>query len=255
MAATNGDWEVMWEACATQKIAGGTIALAEAIFQDAVRAGAEFSFSERVLEIEESAQGVTVRTDAGEYRGDRVFVTVPLEVRKNIDFAPTLGDAITSATTRGQVGLGAKVWFKLKGNIEPFMALGMPEWPLNFLQGEYPVEDGIAVIGFGSDGNAIDPDDLEAVTAAVQKILPDAVVEATTGHNWVADEYAGETWPMHAVGHFSNSFQALVEGTNRIRFVGSDYALGWGGFIDGAIESATQNSRRVLDEQSTDVNA
>lgn len=250
LAATNGDWEVMWEACASYKIAGGTIALAEAVYQDALAAGADFSFTERVLQVQENSEEAVVRTTSGEYRGARVFVTAPLEVLQQIDFQPSLDDSITAATRRGQTGRGAKVWFKLKGEYEPFMALGKPDWPLNFLQAEYPVDDGIVVIGFGSDGLAIDPENLDEVTAAVQKILPDAVVEATTGHNWVADEFAGGTWAMHQVGHFAESFPALVAGTDRIRFVGSDYALGWGGFIDGAIESATQHSRRVLHELS-----
>lgn len=248
LAATNGDWEVMWEACASLKIQGGTKALADAIYADAQARGAEFSFEERVTEIHDDGSGVVVRTSAGEYHGARVFVTVPLEVLNRIQFHPALEEPVVAATERGQNGLGAKVWFKLVGDYEPFMALGKPEWPLNFLQAEYPVDDGIVVIGFGSDGTAIDPDNLEQVTAAVRRILPDAEVEATTGHNWIADEFAGETWPMHKVGHFSESFPALVEGTDRIRFVGSDYALGWGGFIDGAIESATQHSRRVLQE-------
>lgn len=246
LTATNGDWQVMWEACASYKIQGGTKALADAIYQDAVAAGATFAFDERVTDIRESSSGVVVMTNAGEYRAAQTFITVPLEVLGQIQFDPPLEPAVQAATNRGQSGLGAKIWFKLKGDYEPFMALGKPDWPINFLQAEYPVGDGIVVIGFGSDGLVIDPENLDQVTQAVQKIIPDAEVEATTGHNWVADEYSGETWPMHSVGHFAESLPALVEGTDRIRFVGSDYALGWGGFIDGAIESATQQSQRVL---------
>ena len=251
LAATNGDWQVMWEACASYKIQAGTKALAEALYQDAVQAGADFVFEERVTNIHEAGSGVIVKTTKAEYRADRAFITVPLEVLGRIQFNPPLAPEVESATQRGQSGLGTKVWFKLVGDYEPFMALGKPEWPLNFLQAEYPVSDGIVVIGFGSDGRVIDPDNLDEVTAAVRRIIPDAKVEATTGHNWVTDEFAGETWPMHSVGHFAESFPALVKGTDRIRFVGSDYALGWGGFIDGAIESATQQSQRVLAESKT----
>lgn len=248
LAAANGDWNLMWEACASYKVEGGTKALVNALYEDATNRGAKFQFSQRVVEVLDTGDGVTVRTDEGDFRAAQVVVTAPLQVLKNIQFAPKLPDPIETATTRGQVGLGAKVWFKLKGDPEPFIALGQADWPLNFLQGEYPVEDGILVIGFGSDANAIDTKSSDAITSAVRQIIPEAEIEAFTGHDWVADEFAGETWPMHAVGHFSESFPALVEGTERIRFAGADYALGWGGFIDGAIESATQQSQRILNE-------
>lgn len=250
LAATNGDWKVMWEACASYKIAGGTGALANAIYDDALSRGAAFSFGERVVGVDSDDTGVTVRTESREIRAAHVLVTVPLQVLDKIRFSPALPAPIAAAASRGQVALGTKIWFKLKGSWDPFMALGRPEWPLNYLQGEYPLDDGIVVIGFGSDASAIDPTSAEEVTAAVRRILPDADIEAFTAHDWVADEFAGETWPMHAVGHFAESFPALVDGTDRVRFAGSDYALGWGGFIDGAIESATQQSRRLLNEEA-----
>lgn len=248
LTAANGDWALMWEACATYKVEGGTKALADAIYADAVGRGAQFAFETRVTEVVTEDDSVTVHTSNGEFSADRVVVTVPLQVLGNIAFSPALSAPISHAAARGQTGLGTKAWFKLKGHTEPFMALGEADWPLNFLQAEYPVEDGIIVIGFGSDASAIDVTDLAQVTEAVRRIIPGAEVEATTGHDWCSDEFAGETWPMHSVGHFKESFPALVEGTDRVRFAGADYALGWGGFIDGAIESATQQSRRILDE-------
>lgn len=255
LTAANGDWALMWEACATFKIEGGTKALADAMYADAVANGAEFVFETRVTEVETTDGNAIVHTGAATYEADRVIVTVPLQVLGDIAFTPALPTPINHAAARGQTGLGTKAWFKLKGHTKPFMALGEPNWPFNFLQAEYPVEDGIIVIGFGSDGSAIDVEDLDQVTAAVRRILPDADVEATTGHDWSTDEFARETWPMHSVGHFRESFPALVEGTDRVRFAGADYALGWGGFIDGAIESATQQSRRILDETGADVHA
>ncbi|KAB1645053.1 flavin monoamine oxidase family protein [Gulosibacter chungangensis] len=248
LAATNGDWQVMWEACATYKVEGGTKALADAIHQDALGHGAQFLFNTRVAEVVTDADRATVHTLTAEYVADRVIVTVPLQILGDISFTPALPTPINHAAARGQTGLGTKAWFKLKGHAEPFMALGEPDWPFNFLQAEYPVEDGIIVIGFGSDASAIDVTDLAQVTDAVQRIIPGAEIEATTGHDWCSDEFAGETWPMHSVGHFKESFTAFVAGTDRVRFAGADYALGWGGFIDGAIESATQQSRRILNE-------
>lgn len=252
LAATNGDWQVMWEACASTKIEGGTGALAEAIRAHAESRGAELRFGTDARRI--SAEGpelVTVElTDGSSIAARRVIVTVPLNALGRVSFDPPLPPEIERTAERGQDALGAKAWFKIEGDSTPFMALGEADWPLNFLQGEYPVDDGIVVIGFGSDANAIDVNDLEQVQAAVARILPDARVVATTGHDWVADELSGETWPMHRPGHFRDAMPSLIEGVGPIRFAGSDYAVGWGGFIDGAIESATQQARRILDEAS-----
>lgn len=250
LAATNGDWQVMWEACASTKIDGGTGVLAGALRQDAERRGAAFRLSAEVTSVRVTgADSAHVHLrDGTQVRARRVLVTAPLHVLGRIDFEPALSSPIRAAIEHGQAGRGVKVWFKIVGDTTPFVALGEPDWSLNFLQGEYPVEDGIVVIGFGPDADAIDVNDLEHVTAAVHRLLPDADVVACTGHDWVADPYAGETWPMHVPGHFRDSFPALVEGAGPVRFAGSDYAVGWGGFIDGAIESGVQQARRIIEE-------
>ncbi len=106
-----------------------------------------------------------------------------------------------AAAFEGQSGLGTEsVVQRLSGATEPFVAFGEKDWPLNFFQGEYPDGDGIIVIGFGSDASAIDPTDARAVEVVIQTgLIPGARVTASlplrTG--W-ADEFAGETWPMHS---------------------------------------------------------
>jgi monoamine oxidase len=249
LAVANGDWKVMWEACASFKVDGGTGRLAEAILEDATHNGARIAFGEKVDAVDTGSAGATVTTQTQTYRSNHVISTVPLHALGAIRFSPELETPISSAIERGQAGLGTKVWVKILGDSTPFVALGQADWPLNFLQGEYPVDDGVIAVGFGPDAYALDIDDIDEVTAAVRRLLPEAEVAAINGHNWVSDELAGETWPMHSVGHFTQSMPALVNGTQRLRFAGADVALGWGGFIDGAIESATQQVRRLLSEE------
>jgi monoamine oxidase len=42
--------------------------------------------------------------------------------------------------------------------------------------------------------------------------------------------------------------RAAADTTRRVRLAGSDYARGWAGFIDGAIESGLQTARRIIIE-------
>ena len=63
---------------------------------------------------------------------------------------------------------------------------------------------------------------------------------AVASHDWVGDPLSGETWPMHRTGFLSAHLPAMQAAHGRILFAGSDIANGWGGFIDGAIESGME---------------
>ncbi|AXL13173.1 FAD-dependent oxidoreductase [Microbacterium foliorum] len=244
VSLTNGDWKVNFEACATYKIAGGTRALAEAISQDT---SADFVFGVDVRQITQEQSSVAVSTaDGSEYSARDVIVTVPLQTLPRIHFEPALPAPVRLAADRGQLGLGVKVWFTVEGEHRPFVALGGADWPLNFFQSEY-VRDGLTyVIGFGPDASALDPNDPEAIQRVLSRLVPDLRVIASAGHDWVGDDFSRETWPMHRVGYLSDSLPALQQPLGRVRLAGSDIADGWGGFIDGAIESGLKAARGVL---------
>ncbi|MFC5857215.1 FAD-dependent oxidoreductase [Agromyces flavus] len=178
------------------------------------------------------------------------MVTFPLAALSPIRVTPELPRAMRQAATEGQAGLGTKVWFRLEGVSEPFVAFGEKHWPLNFFQGEYPDGDGIIVIGFGPDAGAIDPTDARAIEAVIGRLIPGARVSAVAAHDWVADPFAGETWPMHRPGYLTRALPEFHAGAGRLRFAGADYAHGWGGFIDGAIESGLIEARRILAEHA-----
>lgn len=67
-------------------------------------------------------------------------------------------------------------------------------------------------------------------------------------HNWVEDPLSGETWPMHRTGFLSDHLAAMQAAHGQVLFAGSGIANGWGGFIDGAIESGMEaaNDAAVL---------
>ncbi|WP_231945682.1 flavin monoamine oxidase family protein [Agromyces flavus] len=248
VALTNGDWAVNFEACASYKVDGGTGRLAQAIAEDS---DAEFRFGAVVEGIEHDEGSVSVYTDDGDVHTARTaIVTFPLAALSPIRVTPELPRAMRQAATEGQAGLGTKVWFRLEGVSEPFVAFGEKHWPLNFFQGEYPDGDGIIVIGFGPDAGAIDPTDARAIEAVIGRLIPGARVSAVAAHDWVADPFAGETWPMHRPGYLTRALPEFHAGAGRLRFAGADYAHGWGGFIDGAIESGLIEARRILAEHA-----
>ena len=238
VALTNGDWAVNFEACATYKIHGGTAALADAMLKDA---GAAIDFGFTVAGIADDGGTVTVRgTDGRRLSAKTAIVTVPLHVLERVAFEPPLPSAKAEGARRGQVSRGVKVWIRLRGEQAPFVALGHADWPLNFFQTEYTLDGDTIVVGFGPDATKIDASDAAAVQAQLARLLPGVEVVDVATHDWVADPLAGETWPMHRTGFLTNHLAALQSAHGNVLFAGSDLANGWGGFIDGAIESGME---------------
>lgn len=247
VALTNGDWAVNFEACATYKIVGGTAALAAAILADS-GVGVEHGFM--VDRVHDAGISVGIHsTDGRTVRGRSAIITVPLHAMRAVGFEPPLSAAKNEGLSLGQVARGAKVWIRLKGFHQPFVALGGADWPLNFFQAEYGIDGDTIVVGFGPDAAKIDVEDAAAVQEQLVRLVPDAEVMGVASHNWVADPLSGETWPMHATGFLSRHLAAMQEAHGNVLFAGSDIANGWGGFIDGAIESgmeAALNAAAIL---------
>jgi monoamine oxidase len=93
------------------------------------------------------------------------------------------------------------------------------------------------LIGFGPDAEASNADDLPAVQRQLDAILPGYEVLAATSHDWLADEFAQGTWAIHRPGWYTTHHAEMQEPEGQVVFAGSDFANGWSGFMDGAIES------------------
>ncbi|PFX03126.1 Pseudooxynicotine oxidase [Nocardia farcinica] len=246
-ALAGGDWRLMFEACATYKFARGTRSLLTAIAADA--AAADIRLGTTVARIEEDADGVTVATsDGGLVRARRAVVTLPLNILDSIEFVPGLGHGISTVAAEGQASTGVKVWVRVRGDVGRFAALADSDAALNFVQYEYPFEGDSLIVAFGPRSGAIDLTDPRAVEAELRRWRPDLEVVAVDAHDWVADPLSGETWPMLAPNQLEAVTAAAQDTGRRVRLAGSDYARGWAGFIDGAIESGAQAARQIITE-------
>ncbi|BAH51451.1 putative oxidoreductase [Rhodococcus opacus B4] len=246
-ALSGGDWKLMFEACATYKLAGGTQSLLDAITADAPTA--DIRLNTTVTGIDETADGVTVTcSDGTSLHGRRVILTVPLNILGTIAVTPALGHGLSALAAEGQASSGVKVWIRVKGDVGRFAALADSNAVLNFVQYEYPLDGDSLIVAFGPRSGLIDLDDPRAVEAELRKWRPDLEVVAVDSHDWTADPLSGETWPMLAPNQLDAVAHAARDTTRRTRFAGSDYARGWAGFIDGAIESGMQTARQIITE-------
>jgi len=127
-------------------------------------------------------------------------------------------------------------------------------------EGESGDDDTVGLAGAGGDlasltGRGLegphrggpDGDDPAAVRDAVHRFAPDAGVEATATHDWVADPYAKGTWLAIPPGWTSDgTFAALTDPEPGLAFAGSDIASEGAGWIEGAISSAHAAAAHVL---------
>lgn len=246
-ALAGGSWQLLFEACAYYKLAGGTKGLLDAMAADAV--GADFRLNCTVTSIRQTkAAAVVTLADGTSLRTRHVIVTLPLNALNTISFSPALHETKTSASDDGQASTGVKFWARVRGELPNFVALTSGAHPLTYAQAEYHVDGDTLVVGFGPDASQIDVTDRAAVEAGLRQWLPDVEVVAVDAHDWVRDPYSRQTWPMLRPGQLTNAMPELQRPEGRVRLAGSDYADGWAGFIDGAIESAKRVSRRVLTE-------
>lgn len=242
-AAASGSWPLMFETCSTYKLTDGTAALAGAMAADAA---ADLRLDTVVTRVRRTATGVAVDTESGETLvADDVVVTLPQNILGSIDFEPGLPTILADAARAGQASKGMKTWVRIRGEIDPFVFFGGADLPLTFGQTEYTVDGDTLVVAFGPRADALRPDDTDAVASALSLWRPDLEVVAVDGHDWVGDRFAGETWPMLAPGQL-RALEEFRRPQDRLHFAGSGYGTGWGGFIDGAIESGLTVARRLL---------
>jgi monoamine oxidase len=248
VALTNGDWMVTFEACATYKIEGGTGKLINGI-----AAGTDVRLGRTVAAVSYAEGNCSVTTaDGEEFQAAHVICTLPLGALGAVAFEPPLPAAARKGIAEGQVSKGIKVWITIRGAANPFVALGSAGWPLNFAQAEYGQDGNTILVAFGPDAARLDAADVGQVQAALDRLVPDLEVLDVASHDWTGDPFSGETWPMHRPGFLTESLGSFQQPHGRLLFAGSDYANGWGGFIDGAIESGLEAARNIVTGRNPD---
>jgi pseudooxynicotine oxidase len=221
----------------------GTVSLLNALLAEGrpdVRLGAP------VRKVIQDETRITVITGSGEeLRAKAVVSTVPLNVLKDIDWQPALAEAKLQASRETHAGRGTKLHALIEGDYGNLGGVAPSQFPLNSLFTE-SIDDGHThVIGFGPDAALLDVNDTQAVEKAVRIFIPDARVIRTSGYQWTTDPYSKGTWCTLRPGMWSKYLRDLQEPRGRLIFASADWANGWRGFIDGAIEQGLEAGRRV----------
>ncbi|UOR02141.1 FAD-dependent oxidoreductase [Leucobacter allii] len=284
VAACGGHWPLMHEASATYRVVGGLRAFAERIAADVpgeIRLGTAVTSVTQTAADEATAvtgamavtgatavreatagptpiaaagspedAGAIVETAAGErIRARRVVSTLPANAITGIRFDPVLPETWTRLAHETVASQGVKLWLRARGHVPRFFAYASQRDPLSVLKAEFTGTDEAGdytlLVAFGPDHARVDPDDLPALQAAVDACRPGLEITAATSHDWMSDPLSRTTWMTHRPGQLTRDLAALQEPWGAVHFATTDNADLWGGFIDGAVESALRESRRV----------
>jgi len=222
----------------------GTQSLVQAI---ASEAEFEARLSTPVAAVTQHDGGTEVHTRAGETLGAKLaVVAVPLNALPGIAFDPPLSAGKEEAIALGQASRGIKIFIHARG--EPvFQNAIKPGHAFGYLDTEIIYPDGTQLlIGFGPDAENCDATDLAAVQRQLDEILPGYEALAATAHDWLTDEFSRGTWAIHRPGWYTQHHAEMQRLEGALILAGSDFANGWAGFMDGAIESGLRAGATAL---------
>jgi monoamine oxidase len=232
------------DSLARYRLRDGTISLIEAMVEDGrpdVRLGAP------VAEVGQDEDRAVVRLETGErFEARAVIAALPMNVLANIRFSPALDPAKLAASRERHAGAGIKVYIHVRDALPSINILAGEGEPLNTIVTMTSDGEGTELVAFGTDPSRIDVRDRVAVETELRRYLPGVEVTGTLSYDWHLDPYSLGTWCVLKKGQMTKYLKALREPHGLVHFAGADIALGWRGFIDGAIESGNRVAHQVI---------
>lgn len=239
-----GHWGAFMEVAGSWPIDGGTGRLLDAMLGESA---AELRLSTPVAAVEDGDAGVVVTTRAGErFRARAAVVALPMNALGELVITPALAPPVRRMIDDKLPVQTVKLWARVRGEIEPFMAVApVAGYDINTARVEYYHDGDTILVCFGSDASAIDAHSCEAVQQALRVFVPELEVVDTASHDWATDAFSRGTWAHHRPGNLTQAVPLMREPHGRIHFAGGDIATTGVGGIDGALESGTAAARNV----------
>ncbi|SDD13212.1 flavin monoamine oxidase family protein [Actinokineospora iranica] len=216
----------------TFRIERGTVALATAILNEGKP---DLKLRAPVASVVQANGTVRVTTRSGAaFTAPEVIMAVPVNVWKTIAFSPGLPQPHLEATAQGYgVPRQKKLWLDLATPTDRFIAEAPEGFPFAIMG---RLNDNAPAVAFTVD-TSFDVTNRAAVEAAVREIIPSAVVRSHTVSDWQAEEFSLGGPAFRQPRQLTRLHRAIGQPLGRVKFAGDDLALGWSGYMDGAIES------------------
>ncbi|CAG9977375.1 unnamed protein product [Clonostachys byssicola] len=236
-ALSGYDFQRLLELSGVFKIPGGTTALANAMFSEF---NGSALFNRKVKSIVSGSSRAQVYVEDGEiFSADRVICTVPINCLADIEFSPPLPPSYTSIK---HVNLGGKLHAHSADGSTRFFGVDGPSKVACFGVAESRSSTGGTNMVFfkSSREENVDRSQLEILEEALRDLTAGGTqigdIDEYLWHDWRHDEFSKGAWAVYGPGALSGPLGDLME----------DYADGWVGYIDGAVEQGRQAARAVI---------
>ncbi|MGV9557465.1 flavin monoamine oxidase family protein [Streptomyces sp. NPDC003522] len=200
--------------------------------------GAPVLYNTPVTKVTDTGSRVQVTAGGVVYEAPAVVVAVPVNTWNSINFASGLPAEFSRLSTQ-TVGVptAKKVFIQVQGDIGRPLMNGKSGGLLDLVLTHSDKSSlGTVLIGFSVNPN-LDVTSVSQVQSAISELLPGTKVLSVKGHDWGRDAYAKGGWTFRTPGQLLGSLRAVRQPHGRLVFAGSDIATGWGGYVDGAIET------------------
>lgn len=173
-------------------------------------------------------------------------------VLSTIHFEPPLPILKQEAVKEGMPHRGGKIIFQLDGKHQCDVA-GTPygQSPFMFsMSDDYDsTRSNTTALAFTWPNAFSTPcglEDHDIVLPALDNLLGiKASINAYMVHDWATDPYARGAWMSFRPGDMSTYAEALQQSHGRVIMASADWANGYAGFVDGAIEQGARAAGRV----------
>lgn len=258
VALSGYSYQQFMESSGTFKFKHGTTSLASAMF-------AEFKghtlFKQAVKSIDSSkpSTDVTVTTRSGfAFRAKQVICTAPLHCLGDIDFSPPLPAAFT---TTKHINFCGKVHLQTSNPVHPWFGVSDADHDVCAALTDAPSStDGAHLVAFNHSRTTTDPDrprvadDPEGYLHRFKSdVVPRSVdmnVSRLVWHDWTADEFSKGAWASYGPGQLSAGLGEIMTRprvAENVVLANADWAMGWVGYIDGALEMGRRTAREVVE--------
>ncbi|KAL4879481.1 hypothetical protein BJY04DRAFT_229033 [Aspergillus karnatakaensis] len=230
------------------KIPTGQSSFARCFFEEAIQThNLTYSFNTGVASIQDLGNRVLVNET---WSAKRLVCTIPLNVLEKVRFEPALSPAKLVAAASGNINQGAKFHLNVLGSAH--RSWSSTSWPMKRVcsgAGDGLTSEGnthVVCWGVNKEFSAPEQDARDFVADCLKSHHME--VKKTIWHNWSIDPFSGGSWCMFPPDFSFKHLEALQQRAGNVLFASSDWASGWRGYIDGAIERGGLAARDVVSE-------
>ncbi|KAJ9628218.1 hypothetical protein H2204_009478 [Knufia peltigerae] len=216
-----------------------------------------------VRRISQTPEGVYVSAGRGDFKCQRVIISVPTPLYKEITFEPPLPEAKAELGKGNVLGYTLKVmvaysepWWRKSGLSGAVMSFKGPITTCRDSSNDKYGSYTLTCFTNGDFGRKVSlltqQERFKAVLEHLKRMFGPYVDEvpeplAVTEHEWAKDQWAqGCPCPASPPGIMTKYDHALRSTHGKLHFIGTETAYEWKGYMDGAVRSGDRGAQEVM---------